>query len=416
MENPKTKLAMLSLFFVVLLDMVGIGIIIPVIAPLMLSPLNGVLPMSYAAEARNLLLGMLMAVFPIFQFFGAPLLGALSDRHGRKKLLMASIFGTFLGYLFFGLGILLRNIYLLFLGRIVAGFTGGNISIAFSSVADISDEKSKAKNFGILGMAFGFGFIIGPYIGGKLADPNLVSWFDFATPMWFAALLSLANIFLIALFFSETLNSSIKTKISLFTGFRNIAKALRLENLRTMFIVMFLHSLGFSFFTQFFQVFLIQKFSFDHVQIGNIFAYVGAWIAITQGIATRIVARFMSPRKVVAISILALSIFLLMVIIPSSPSSMYFIMPLVALAQGLTFPNSTSIISNLGGKESQGEILGINQSIQSLALAISPLVAGIIVSFNMNLPIIMSSIITFMAWLVFFLLFKEKKKEVFHEV
>ena len=415
MENPK-KLVMLPLFFVVLLDMIGIGIIIPIIAPLMLDPSNGVLPVSYAAGTRNLILGMLMAVFPIFQFFGAPLLGAFSDRHGRKKLLMASIFGTFLGYAFFGLGILMRNVYLLFLGRIIAGFTGGNISIAFSSVADISNEKSKAKNFGILGMAFGFGFIIGPYIGGKLADPNFVSWFDFATPMWFAALLSLANILLIVMFFSETLGSSIRTKISLFTGFRNIAKALRLESLRTMFMVMFLHSLGFSFFTQFFQVFLIQKFSFSQVQIGSIFAYVGLWIAITQGIVTRIVARFMSPRKVVSMSIFALSVFLLMIIIPSKPSSMYFIMPLVALAQGLTFPNSTSIISNLGGKESQGEILGINQSIQSLALAISPLVAGIIVSFNMNLPIIMSSIITFMAWLVFFLLFREKKKEVFHEV
>src|SRR3989338_8252273 len=97
MENPK-KLVMLPLFFVVLLDMIGIGIIIPIIAPLMLDPSNGVLPVSYAAGTRNLILGMLMAVFPIFQFFGAPLLGAFSDRHGRKKLLMASIFGTFLGY------------------------------------------------------------------------------------------------------------------------------------------------------------------------------------------------------------------------------------------------------------------------------------------------------------------------------
>ena len=140
------KKAMLPLFSIVLLDMLGIGIIIPIIAPIMLDPSLGALPFSYSLATRNILLGLIIAVFPLFQFFGAPILGALSDKHGRKKLLMLSMAGGFLGYGLFGLGVEFHNIWLLFLGRIIAGFMGGNISIAFSAIADISSEKEKAKN------------------------------------------------------------------------------------------------------------------------------------------------------------------------------------------------------------------------------------------------------------------------------
>ena len=412
----KKKFFMLPLFFIVLLDMLGIGIIIPIIAPVMLDPSHGILPSSYSFEAKSLIFGLLISVFPLFQFFGAPILGALSDRHGRKKLLIATMVGGFIGYFLFGLGIETSNLWLLFLGRIIAGFMGGNLSIAFSAVADTSDQRSKAKNFGTLGMAFGFGFIIGPYIGGKLADPNFVSWFDFATPLWFASLLSLANIILVRFLMAETLSAKTHTRISLLTGFRNIFKAFRMHNLRTMFLVIFLHALGFSFFTQFFSVMLIKKFSYNQVQIGNIFAYVGLWIAFTQGFVTRIVAKKLSPEKVLRFSLLSLSAALLLLIIPNNPFYLYLIFPFIALSQGITFPNSTAIISNLSGQESQGEILGINQSLQSLALAISPLIAGIIVSFSINLPVIIASIIILIAWLVFITSFKEKEQEVFHEV
>ena len=414
--ETKQKFWILPLFFVVLIDMLGIGIIVPIIAPLMLNPSNGILPADYSFWARNFLLGLLVSVFPIFQFFGAPILGALSDRHGRKKLLIVSIFGAMVGYIIFAWGIMAKNLVFLFLGRIIAGFMGGNIAIAFSSIADVSGAREKAKNFGLIGMAFGFGFVIGPYIGGKLADSSFVSWFDFSTPLWFAALLSFMNIIIVQLVFSDTLHTKVYTKISLLTGFQNIANAFKMQNLRTIFFVIFLHSLGFSFFAQFFQVLLIEKFSFSQVQIGNLFAYIGLWIAFTQGIITRIAAKHFAPNKVLRFSLAGLSIALFIVILPAQSKLFYLIMPLVALTQGLTFPNSTAIVSNLSGKESQGEALGINQSLQSLAFAISPLIAGIIVSFNIHFPIIAASSIVFIAWLVFLLFFKEAKRETFHEI
>src|SRR3989344_4776030 len=112
----KNKNIMLPLFLVVLLDMMGIGIIIPIIAPIVLDTSIGILP-SYSFESRNIILGLLIAIFPIFQFFGAPILGALFDKHGRKKLLIISILGAMIGYVLFGLGVEFKNVWLLFLGR-----------------------------------------------------------------------------------------------------------------------------------------------------------------------------------------------------------------------------------------------------------------------------------------------------------
>jgi len=111
------------------------------------------------------------------------------------------------GYILFALGIVYNNIYFLFIGRILDGFTGGNISIAQSAIADISTPETKSRNFGLIGMAFGLGFIIGPYIGGKLADPSIMAWFTYATPFWLYVILTLINILLVLWYFLETLVS-----------------------------------------------------------------------------------------------------------------------------------------------------------------------------------------------------------------
>lgn len=411
----KKGFSILPLFCIALLDMIGIGIILPILGPLFLDPSKGIMPEYYSYSARTIVLGFLIAAYPMAQFFGAPLLGGLSDRHGRKKVLLISLFGTMLGYLLFGYGILIGNIYILFISRLLDGFTGGNVSIALSSIADISDEKEKARNFGLIGMAFGIGFIFGPLLGGKLADSSIVSWFNYATPLWFAALLSFVNIILLLLVFRETLSARIHSKLSLLTGFRNISRAFQLPNLRTMFIVIFILALGFNFFTQFFQVFLIEKFDYTESGIGDLFAYIGLWIAITQGIITRAVSRKFAPKQAVAFSTLLLSFALIMILAPAKSIYLYAVLPVVAIAQGLTYPNSTAIISNLADKSSQGEVMGISQSMQALAQSVTPVIAGFITLWYLNLPIVIASILTFVGWLVFVLFFR-KKKEVFVEV
>lgn len=405
---PKRKLSLGTIFFTVFLDLVGLGIVIPIFAPLFLNHSSTILPAATPDNIRSIILGILLASYPLAQFFGAPLLGGWSDRVGRKKALVVSLIGTVIGYVIFAIGIVMGNIYLLFAGRIMDGFTGGNISIAMSAIADQSDEKSRARNFGLVGMAFGLGFILGPFIGGKLADPSIISWFNDATPFWFAAILSTINILMVIWRFQETLHTSIRREMSLLTGFHNIAKAFSIPNLRTMFIVVFFLTLGFNFFTQFFQVFLYDKFSFTQSNIGDIFAYAGIWIALAQGVIIRPLSRRFSPTQIFSYSALILGIALPVLLVPDKAIYLYMILPFVAVANGLTQPNMTAIISGLSSKESQGEALGINQSIQSLGQAIPPIIAGFIVSIDRSLPIIVSGAFTLLAWILFVTLFRNK--------
>jgi MFS transporter, DHA1 family, tetracycline resistance protein len=400
------KFSIGTIFFTVFLDLLGLGIIIPILPALLLDPIKGILPMTYTFSTRTILYGFLIAAYPLAQFFGAPILGSLADQRGRKKILLLSLIGTVVGYAIFILGILTANIYLLFLGRIVDGFTGGNISIAQSAIADVSTEETKSRNFGLVGMAFGLGFIIGPYIGGKLSDSSIVSWFSYATPFYLTIALATINVGLVIRNFPETLITKATIQINAFTGFTNIKKAFSYKNLRVMFLVVFLLTVGFNFFTQFFQVFLYGKFKFTQSQAGDFFAYMGLWIAISQGAVLRPLSKRFQPSKILSYSIILLAICFPFLLIPQDRAWLYIIVPFIAIFQGLTQPNGTAIISNLVTRDKQGEILGINQSISSLAQAIPPIIAGFVTSVNINLPTWFAAAATLLAWFLFKSFFK----------
>ncbi|MEM4254918.1 MAG: MFS transporter [Candidatus Norongarragalinales archaeon] len=412
----KKKAMLWILFSVVFLDLLGFGLVIPIFAPLFINPSYGLLPLDYSYETRAVLLGLFLGSYAMMMFFSTPILGALSDKHGRKKLLIFSLAGTVVGYLIIGAGVFTKNVWLMFAGRILDGITGGNISIAQAAIADLSDEKSKAKNFGLIGMAFGLGFIIGPFLGGKLSDPNVVSWFNTATPFWFTAAFSLCALLLLAWRFEETLEKkNERIKIDAFTGLRNVAKGLAMRNLRVMFAVLMLFAFGFTFFNQFFQVFLIKRFSFTPAQIGDFFAFFGLCAALTQGVIVRWVSPRFPPESVLSKSLLGISLCMAATLLVPQAWGLYLLVPLLSVFQGLSFPNTTALMSNLAGKESQGEILGISTSIQSLGMALPPLVAGLIAALDYTFPVLAASLLMLLAWAVFVFSFKPSLKQAFHE-
>jgi MFS transporter, DHA1 family, tetracycline resistance protein len=418
-ESRKKILA--TLLLTVFIDLLGVTIVIPIVAPLFLNLKEGIMPLDFskapfdnmaafmkeAIHHRTLIMAFLVASFPLAQFFGAPYLGALADKMGRKKILTLSLIGTLIGYVVFALGVHYKILWMLFAGRLIDGFTGGNIAIAFSSVADISTPETKTKNFGLLGAAFGVGFIIGPYIGGKLADSSLVSWFSFETPYWVSAFLCLINIFMVIYLFQETLRQPSNRPISLLSGFSNVGKAFKDGNTRGLFSMVFFLTLGFTMFTTFFQVFLIGKFKFTQSNVGDYFAYIGLFIAFTQGFLSRKLAHIPSG-KIISITAIGLAAALIIICLPSHLWLLYALGPLIALNQGLLAPNVQTLVSNSVGPERQGEISGINQSVTSIGQALPPIMAAYLVSINENYALYGAAFFTFLAWVVYISVIRKK--------
>ncbi len=369
------------ILFTVFIDLIGFGILIPIIPLLVASPSSPfyLLPKGFTVNQGYILLGLLTAVYPLMQFFANPILGQLSDKIGRKKLLAFSILGNSFSYALFATGIHMVSLPLLFIARGLAGISGGNVAIAQAAIADVTTPQDRVKNFGLMGAAFGLGFIVGPFLGGKLADPTVVSWFNATTPFWFAAVLALLNGISIIFLFPETLKvKSAHLKLNLAQSVKNIMRAYTEKHMRILFATSFFLWSGFSFFVTFFAVFLINRFHFNQSQIGNLFAYFGLWIVITQGFLVQRVGKIFKEYQVLRVTFILMGISILLYFLPKVGWQLFIVAPFFSIANGLIQANLPGLISRSADASIQGEILGINSSLQALAQAIFPLVSGVV--------------------------------------
>jgi DHA1 family tetracycline resistance protein-like MFS transporter len=397
------------IIFTILIDTLGIGILGPILPQLLGNPLSPhyLLGRGAAPGTGYIMFGFLVAIFPVMQFFATPILGQLSDRYGRKPVLALSLAGTALGYALFAVGIILHNIPLLFVARALDGITGGNLSVAQAAIADVTSPQDRTKNFGMIGAAFGVGFIIGPFLGGVLADPSLVSWFNAATPFWFAAILASANTIQVLVQFDET-NQHIRHFTVDFTrGIANIARAYAMPELRPIFLTSFFFNAGFGFFISFFGLFLIHRFNFNEARIGNFFAWVGVCAIFTQLVTTRRVAAKFSEAQVLRVSLLGVSCVMFGYLALPSPLWLLFIAPISSTFNGLSLANMGGLLSRSVAPQVQGEILGIGSSIQALANSLPPLFGGFVAaSFAPEAPVLAAGLTMLVAWVVFVTMYR----------
>lgn len=399
MTHSKKK-TLSVIFFTVFLDLLGVGLIIPVLAPILIDNQSGIFSAETDFATKTIIFGIILSIYSFAQFFSNPVFGALSDRYGRRKILLYSLIGTIIGYSLLALGIEMSSLTLVILGRILPGFASGNLTIAYSSLADVSNEHTKTKNFGLIGMAFGLGFVIGPFLGGKLADSGFVSWFNFTTPFLAAVLLAIINLILAYELFPETLQESKKSIISLFEGINNIKKAFTFKSLRNLFAIVFINNFGFAFFTQFFIIILLKKFGFMQDGIGMVYGYLGIWVAISQGIILRPLANRYSAAKLALYTLPLTTISLIVLLLPDSAIYLFVIIPFIAFSQSTSASSIQAMISNIADENKQGEILGISSSMNALSQAIPALIGGGVAAADLSYPIILAAISAFVAWLM----------------
>jgi MFS transporter, DHA1 family, tetracycline resistance protein len=359
---------LIVIFTTVFIDLVGFGIVIPV------------LPFYAEGTAFNATprtVGLLFASYSIMQLIFSPILGGLSDKYGRRPVLLLSIIGTGIGFLVLGLA---TTVWMLFIGRILDGITGGNISTAQAYIADVTTEENRAKGMGLIGAAFGLGFIFGPAIGG------ILSHWGIHVPFFFAAALCFANAILLFFTLPETVTADHPAKHSAARGrsLGHIIASLKQPKLAFILVIYFLFIVAFSIMTTSFSLYTMFRFGYDAQHTGYLFAYVGLIAVIIQGgLIGRLVKRFGEvPLVIFGALCFAISLFAVPFVGPAAGGLGALLIGggVFSMGNSLATPALTSLASKSAGPAQQGVVLGVTQSTASLARAVGPTLAALLIS------------------------------------
>ena len=407
------KRRLITVFVIVFVDLLGFGLILPLLP--------------YYADrygATPFVVGLLTASYAAAQLVGAPVLGRLSDRHGRRPVLLVSIAGTALGFLLLGLaeplgiwlaGLLPANLSgqelatatniiilaILFTSRILDGVTGGNISVAQAYITDITDEENRAQGLGLIGAAFGLGFIIGPAVGGALSAGG-----RFAIPAFFAAALAFLNWIAVYLWLPESLTDEIKAQLArqpakALLSLNELWQALRRPRFGPLLHVRLWYGLAFATFTGVFALYAQYRLELDATQTGYLLAYVGLLTVLVQGLAIGRLTRRYPENRLIFGAVIVLTVSLLgWAFAPNVPILLVILAP-IAFAAGVLNTVINSAITKSVYPEEVGGALGVATSIESLTRVIGPAAGGFLLgALGAWAPGVIGALI--MAWLISF--------------
>lgn len=355
------KHGLLIIFAVVFVNMLGFGLILPL------------LPF-YAErfEASSTVVGLLVASYAAAQMIGAPLLGRASDRYGRRPILIFSTLGSFIGFLMLGAA---NALWILFASRILDGLTGGNVTVARAYITDVTDDESRAKGMGLIGAAFGLGFIIGPAVGGLLSAGE-----RYAVPAYVAAALTALNLIAAYLWLPESLPAERRAQLAA-TERRSLSlhalqDALNRPKVGTLLQSVFVFGLALATFEGVFSLYAQKHLDLESDQTGYMLAYVGLLVALVQGVAIgRLAARFDEERLVRGAAIV-MAVFLIgWAYAPNVWTNLVVLAPL-SLSIGVLSATIHTALTKAVHIDEVGAILGLSTSLTSLARALGPATGG----------------------------------------
>ena len=352
----------------VFIDLVGFGIVIPVLP--------------FYAEGTKFnatprMVGLLFASYSIMQLIFSPILGGLSDKYGRRPVLLISIIGTGIGFLVIGFA---QTLSMLFAGRILDGITGGNISTAQAYVADVTTKEDRAMGMGMIGAAFGVGFILGPAIGG------ILSRWGIEVPFLFAAGLAFVNAILLYFRLPETVTAPrpVENHAAQGRGLTQLLNSLKQPRLPLVLAIYFLSIVAFSIMVTGFSLYTMFRFGYDARHTGYLFAYVGMIAIIIQGgLIGRLVKRFGElPLIIAGCLCMAISLFSVPFVSPAAGGLAGLLIggAVLSIGNSLATPVLTSVASKTAGPEQMGTIMGVTQSTASLARAVGPLLTALLIA------------------------------------
>jgi MFS family permease len=368
------KPSLLIIFLTVFIDLIGFGIVMPLL------PLY-----SDKFGAPGWMNGAIVASFSLMQFICAPMWGKLSDRIGRRPVLLVSNAGSALAYAGFGFASRFEGstaLWLLLASRVFAGICGANLSVASAYIADVSPPEKRSKSMGLIGMAFGLGFILGPALGSFSADK-----FGLAGPGWVAAGICAANFLFTATALVESLKPSTEAKARR-VRYEQWAHVFRKPTVGFLVALYFFATFSFAAFEVTIGLLLKKKFNYGPKEVGYYITYCGLLSALLQGGGIGPLIKRFGERKLLSVALVVVAVGLLMIPYVSSISGLLIALGVFAAGSGIHRPPLFGLISILTPEHEQGETMGVTQSAGSLARIVAPVIAATLFQFQFALPYI----------------------------
>ncbi len=349
--------ALIPIAIVVFVDLLGFSIILPLLP--------------YYAKtfaASDEMIGMLVASYSICQFIASPILGGLSDKFGRRPLLIYSQLGSMAGFILLGVA---NSLPILFISRIIDGISGGNLTIAQAYIADVTPPKERAGAMAIIGIGFGLGFVVGPPIGGVLATQ-----FGYSAPAFVAAFFALCSTSLTTFYLKEhnhVRDENAKTGINYYM---RVIEYLRDKDLRKLLLTFLFFALPFSLYVSMFSLFALTELKFTAEEVGLFLGFVGMLGVLWQGVVIRPLVRRIGEVFSLRMGLCSMVLGLVGLAFARTTPGLVIIAILFSFGTGVTRPTLSSLITQLAPPKRKGGALGVSSSLESFSRSVAPLLGG----------------------------------------
>ncbi|HEX5326048.1 MAG TPA: MFS transporter [Acetobacteraceae bacterium] len=377
------------LYAVIFVGFIGYSLMITVFTPMLLRGDSAMLPVSATTAHRTIVLGILLCLYPLGQFIGSPILGAWSDRFGRRPVLLASLTATTACYAVIGAALGLSNLLLLGVASLAAGLAEANVVTAQSAITDLVPPAERNRYFGYVYMSASLAYIVGPLVGGKLADPQVASWSGAATPFWVVFLLLIATTIAVLLRFKETRSAAAGRAASGWTAaFASLSIVVADRRLRRFYGVNFLIYIAIFGFFRSYPMYLVDRFHLRVSAVSEFIAWVGVPIVLANLWMTGFLTARVSVRSLTIWSAALTGLCMAAIVVPGGEAALWPLLFVTAAGLAVCLPSCATLLSNAAEGGDQGRVMGTNQAIQVGAEALSGLAAGLLAAMVIKLPLL----------------------------
>ncbi|HSX04676.1 MAG TPA: MFS transporter [Rhabdochlamydiaceae bacterium] len=395
LRSKRTSFLILpTLYTIYFLDLAALAVVLVIFAPLIIDG-DTFLPPDVTKGTRNVILGLLLATYPITQFFGAPLLGEISDRFGRKWPLFISALFTALTSFLSAIALGIGSLWLLFLSRFLAGFCAGNMTITQASASDIIEVSKRPQYMALFNIMGGVAWTIAPF-GGSI----LISNFSYAAPFWALGGLFLISALIVLWKFEEKAEKG-SGHLNVGRIFKDLLKTLEMPKVAPLLLISILTIFGWLLYQAFMSPYLVQKYAFSEGWVGKSFTYFSAWWLIGGLLANQWLLKKYDSKRVNFIPMLLAPLAVFSFLFFSRSLGMWYASAIANIAASIASSCFFALFSVMAPHNVQGKVFGFWNAGFALASAIAPILSGVLAVYNINFPFLAAALVLFLSFLLY---------------